>query len=55
VLCGGILLGVKFRQNVKNKTRKGLFFHNIPFFPEKNHQFLKKKREKIVFWSHMNF
>jgi hypothetical protein len=35
VLCGGILFGVKFRQNMKNKNRKGLFYHNIPIFLKK--------------------
>jgi hypothetical protein len=41
---------LKFRQNVKNKFRKGLLYHDIPFFLKKI-KFLKKIRN--YFWGYI--
>jgi len=50
----GFIFGAKFRQNVNNKNKRGIFCHNIPIFSsEKNRQIspnFAKMWKKGIFW-----
>ncbi len=54
-LQSAVFFGAKFRQNAKNKYKKGVFCHNILFFWEKNRQIYGKILDLVLQHLHSDF